>query len=495
MTTGDAHKGFHARFEITQPGVLSRAVDRETGAPVLVRQCGGAVGWHRDVEAAACARALVREPVAGLRRVVFVGDAVVFEDTPGPSHDGPMPLRDAAECALQACEIAASLVARGYAHLSFTEHGLDVGYLDGRPAVRFTVPPPEARLRPPFGQRFWARIDWASFGRRASAPPEMILAASVCCLFFELAPDAYVGARRRDATGDGPAGLRARFERWIGSRDEKSTTPSEPLARLSRYCHDANGERAEAVDPSTVYTLDAVAKWLAEVIDTPEARARVEALSRLAPTRLVYDWDAIAADGESRLSRDDRWSDRYIALPLAEAHHQRASALWARGDFEAALTAVNRALALDRIEPYLVTRSVVLAALGRVGEARFAIDAAFDAIEARRRRDEADTSRGYSAVESVPDHDPDDAERARTHAARGAVALRERRPDAALADLETATRMDPTNAQHRWLLAQCLVRLGRRDEAIVRAKESLTRDPSEARRARYARLFGEAPTP
>lgn len=487
LAVGDLFAG---RFEITEVGPACRAIDRETGAHVLLRQRASEVSWRHDVDAEACARVLAAMPVAHVRRVVFVGAGVVFEDAPGPRYEGAMPLRDAAECALQCCEVAAAIRAIGYENLSFVGSDLEAGTLDGRPSVRFTAPslarrgatPPRQGTAPPRFQ--------PPFLRRSEGWQEACAAASACCVLFNLSPEAYVRSGPAEAErADGPEGLRARLEQRRASR---SAAVDPVIELLSRYCFSRDDWRGNVIDARLTFTVAAVAKLLADVIGTPDARARAEAVERTKPGRLTCDWDAIASDGEALLSRaEPRWKP-YIALPLAEAHHQRASVQWARGDLEGALTAVNRALALDRALPYLVTRSVVLAALGRVGEARYAIDAAFEAIAALEARDQAIRERGYERYEPIPMYVPDDAERARAFAARGTIALREKRAREALSDLEEAVRLAPSSARYRWSLASCLARLERRDEAITHARRSLELDPTEARRARYERLFGTA---
>lgn len=479
---------FASRFEITEVGPVWRAIDRETGAAVLVRPRASEVSWRHDVDAEACARALAASPVAHVRRVVFVGEGVVFEDAPGPRYEGAMPIRDAAECALQCCEVAAAIRAIGYERLTFNRLDLEAGTLDGRPSVRFTVPSLARRGATPPRQGTAPARFLPLFPRRSEGWEEACVAASACCVLFNLSPEAYVRAGPDEAErADGAEGLRARLARRRASRD---AAVDPVIERLSRYCFSLDDCREEAIDPRLTFTVAAVAKLLADVIGTPDARARAEAVERAQRGRLTYDWDAIATDGEAQLSRAAPQRKLYIALPLAEAHHQRASALWARGDLDGALTAVNRALALDRALPYLVTRSVVLADLNRVGEARYAIDAAFEAIDALTLRDQAIRERGYAPLERVPTYVPDDAERARAFAARGAIALREKRPREALSDLEEAVRRAPSNARYRWSLASCLARLERRDEAITHARSSLALDPTEARRARYERLFG-----
>lgn len=457
------------RFEITSEGALCKAVDRERGAGVLVRPSSGATRWPEEVDATTVARHLQREPIEGTRPVVWVDECVVFADAPAPRCDGAMPLVDAARCALRACEIAAELFSLGFDALSFNEVSLAAGYLEGRPAVLFTVPAPYQRRTMPCRNRFFPNLrsseEWEG---------ETLLAALACCLFFELAPDAYPRAVDPKKTGFGAAALLARLKL---RREEKA--PVNPhLALLSRGCGEQTEQRPEERAPGRIAE---VARALAELIDTSEARARAEAIERIPKRALRYDWDAIAAWGD-RL--EDSRSNTYVAPALGEAHHQRACAAWERGDLELALRAVNRAIDVDRIAPYLVTRALVLLALKRVGEARHAIDAAHELIEAFDRDAQVQGRFGWTTP-----YVPDDAMRARAFATRARISLAEGDAKSALRDYEEAVRVMPSNARYRWSLAMVLRKLGRDDDAHAQARAALELDPSDASRARYERHF------
>lgn len=200
-------------------------------------------------------------------------------------------------------------------------------------------------------------------------------------MFFELAPDAYVRVVDPQETGFGPAALLAR----LGLR-RAAKTPSNPqFALLSRGCYAPSHGRPPEPPPERV--ID-VARALAELLDTPEARARAEAIEHPPKRSIRDDWDAVAA--------------------------------WARGEAELALRAVNRALDVERIAPYLVTRAVVLLALGRVGEARYAIDAAHELHAAFDRGAPAP-----SPLSAQEPYVPDDATRSRAFATRARISLAE----------------------------------------------------------------------
>ncbi len=460
------------RFEITSEGALCEAVDRERGAGVLVRPSSGATRWPEDVDAITVARHLQREPIEGTRPVVWVDECVVFADTPAPKCDGAMPLVDAAQCALRACEIAAELFSLGFDALSFNEKSLAAGYLDGRPAVLFTVPAPYQRRAMPCRDRFFPNLrsseEWEG---------ETLLAALVCCLFFALAPAAYSRAIDPTKTGFGAAALLAR----LNLRREEKAPVNPHLALLSRGCGEQTEQRPEERAPGRIAE---VARALAELVDTPDARARAAAIKRIPKRALRYDWDAIAAWGDRLLARGGQGAGEYVTPALGEAHHQRACAAWERGDFELALRAVNRAIDVERIAPYLVTRALVLIALGRVGEARYAVDAAHELIAAYGH-DAAEPSRFGWTTPYVPD----DAMRGRAFATRARVTLAEGDVAGALRDYAEAVRRVPSNARYRWSLALVLRKLGRDDDAQKQAREALRLDPSDASRARYERHF------
>lgn len=461
---------YAGRYVITSVGSLCTAMHKDSGAEALVRPPSDAIRWPEDVDATSIARHLQESPIEGVRPVVWVDEGVVFDDGPIPTRDGAMPVVDAALCALRACEIAAELFSWGFDALSFNAKGLAAGYLGGRPAVLFTVPPPFERRVTPWRDRFFPHVrsgvEWKG---------ETLLAPVLCAMFFELAPDAYARAINPTETGFGPAALLAR----LGLRRAAKEPVNPHLALLSRGCYEFSQRPSSEPGPERIVE---VARALAELIDTPDARARAEAVESLPRRSLRYDWDAIAAWGDRLLASEDKHSHEYVMLALGEAHHQRACAAWERGDFELALRAVNRAIEVERLAPYLVTRALVLLALKRVGEARYAIDAAHELIAAY------DRDPGASVRWTEP-YVPDDAMRGRAYATRGRISLAERDPSRALDDYEKAVRVSPESARYRWSLAMVLRKLGRADEALKHAQEAQRLDPSDASRARFERCF------
>ncbi len=439
---------------------------------MLVRPPGDAIRWPEDVNATTVARHLQRAPIEGTRPVVWVDDGVVFADAPTPTCDGAMPVADAALCALRACEIAAELSSLGFDELSFNAESLAAGYLDGAPAVLFTVPPPLQRRAMHCRDRFYPNVrspgEWKG---------EALLAPLLCCMFFELAPDAYVRVVDPTETGFGPAALLAR----LGLRRAAKTPPDPQLALLSRGCYSPSQKRPPEPGPERV--ID-VARALAALLDTPEAKARAEAIKHVPKRSLRHERDAVAAWGDRLLAREDRHSHAYVVPALAEAHHQRACAAWARGDAELALRAVNRALDVERIAPYLVTRAVVLLALGRIGEARYAIDAAHELLAAFDR-----DAPVPSRVSLQEPYVPDGVTRSRAFATRARISLAEGEVSRAAEDYAEAVRRSPSNARYRWSLAMTLRKLGRSDDALEHAREALRLDASDASRARYERHF------
>jgi tetratricopeptide (TPR) repeat protein len=454
-----------------------RGVDRTTGRPVLIEPRGGARTWADDFAREAAARRVADLASPLTAPVLHVGPGVVYaEPAPGLPR-GTFSSAEAAELTLQACVLAYELRAAGSGTGAFDPHNLRVIEDGGQHRIHWIAPGARDLAHFALQGRYQAlrpRLDalWR-------ADPGRITAWYFLDFFVALQPS--------------------------GALD----FASPEIAALLRMHHDPEAPLPE--HPAALAGL-----LLPIAPPSSELTARVKALQKLQEVKgRGLDWDLVVADGEAELAGASERDRDYLRLPLAAAYHQRASRAWAAGELADALRDVERALALDKpFLPYHTTRAILLDGLGRGAEAKAELD---EAIPQTPPEPEVVTWRRHSDA-------PSPAERARAHAARGRIALREGAfaeaerhlatamdlaPTAlyahtlgaaryALGDIVGAAQaeqasidLDPNEPRYRWALIGSLRKLGRHDEAKAHADEILNRWPDDtAHRDKFTKLFG-----
>lgn len=262
--------------------------------------------------------------------------------------------------------------------------------------------------------------------------------------------------------------------------------------------------------------------------DPGDWHPRVAAMPRVAAVRERRDWDRLIGLGEEERAAGRRPDNPYVCYPLAAAYHQRACAAYARGDRDAALCDVERALSLDRWPRYLVTRGVLRAALGDPEGACSDYDVAVSLARAPAPP-ESEAARDPDLVSPWEWPGAEPVEGARAHYARGVARYWKGDVAGAREDLEEALqaimiasqegfsaasspelsdleirvrralvpvyrdlfRAAPSEPQWRWALARTLLALGREEEARAEADRILAQSPGDARaRRRHERMFG-----
>lgn len=466
--------------EFREDDLWTFAVDHRTGARVRLLDTGKEFWrWADDLWIEAIARHVA---AAGWSTVpiVHVGPGVVFAEPP-PVGRPRLPPAQAAACALAACEVVAGL------------HAMGCGGQGGSNRADLPMPldfgPHNLRLSQ--GTDGWS-IAW-------------IVPSSSNLWILE--PERRGVANDPDPVAHDLARL-ADFYLSLAPRRPGHPPAVDALRRIRAgqpICRD----------------VAALARLLLTFVADPGAwEARVAALpvvTALPPPAL--DWDLVIADGERRLPRLVPRQRDYTAFPLAAAYHQRATSATPRAP-DVALRDIDRALELDPIAPYHTTRAVLLDRLGRRDDARAAIAAAF----ARPELTPAPRVAGEVITVAPRWLSLDDRERARSHATRGTIARRD--GDLALAERDLrrafelaptaahahalaavhyargeldsaaalegrAVELEPASACYRWDLVISLIRLGRRDEALLHARKVLAVESFDpTRRARLQALLG-----
>jgi len=386
--------------------------DRQTGQRVYIHPRGFTYAWVHDLAIETVAQRVKALALRHTVPVLHVGPGIVYAAPPPAARRPSLPLEAAAACAQQACDVAARLHEQGCGRLSFGPSHLRLVQESGDWQIRWLVPgEPELDLLEALeiADDRTAEVDHPRWRWPYVAPIPYDLWQLAFFFFSLLAPDARTG---RDLDAD----------------------RREALRMLMRI-RDEGPEAAGLHDAATMAGLFAL------LARSPTLSAKPLPVVRVFP-RLYPDWDEVIVDGEALLKEirleakqgSDLDASEHIQLPLAAAYHQRASRSWARGDLEAALGDVDRALELDDHAPYHTTRAVLLDALGRRAEARAAISTAFE-VDARP---EETWSGGHEV-----DVDKN-VERARAHLTRGIIALREGSVDLAEADVCKAEELHRT---------------------------------------------------
>lgn len=434
-------------------------IDRETQQPVLISpRSRHPWEWSGELVSEAAARAVAAMRSPWIVPLLHVGPGIVYA-VPPPSRPYPtLPLRDAARCAVQACEVLAGLHALG--------------------------------VCPSFGTRSLRLTQDADGWRIAWLVPSL---------------DALVLIDRV-------------HERLAGTEDDEVEEHLAPgmfvrrdVQQVVRFLTALLG--GTQVDIPACASAAELARILAPWTESPDVAAAIDAWPVVTqPRRRAIDWDAVIAESEAHARNE------YIDLALASAYHQRACRSFAAGDRDAALADVERALARDPAIDYRTTRAVILDRLARRKEARREVKATLAAAAKHEpvRRDKdgviigrnppldpAQHARAHATAGLFAMHDGDVA--AAQHALRAAVALHPAAASchalgAALYALDDvagaaewearAVELDPHDSRFRWALVVSLRRLGRHAEAIEHARALLRDEPDDpAHRARFARLF------
>jgi hypothetical protein len=396
-------------------GLWLHGSDRQSGARVLIHPRSYPHTWTDDLATEAVARTVQSLALPYTVPVLHVGPGIVFAEPP-PARPWPsLGIEAAATCALQACEVVAHLRARGCGSMGFGPSHLRLVEKDGHWQIRWLVPGfeavdlYEALAKDHDRERGYPR----SQGSIGPIERDIWLIAS---FFFSL------------LAADHPAG------------ETLGPAPREAFRTLRRIREE--GPVAAGIEDGA--SLAGIFAVLACVPSTRiEGFPVVRALSRVFP-----DWNVVIADGEEFLKSDPRHrNEDHVKLPLATAYHQRASRAWARGEREAALADVDRALELDDHAPYHTTRAVLLDALNRRDEALAAIAMAFT-------MDAGAKERGFwTPDEQAAREKARNAERARAHLTRGLLALRAGSLDEAEADVRRADELAPSALSTRALAA------------------------------------------
>jgi tetratricopeptide (TPR) repeat protein len=410
-------------FDQIAPGLSPKdgywiaGIERRTGARVQIHPRSGLALWAWDLAIEAVARRVQALALPYTLPVLHVGPGVVFAAPPLVQPRPSLAIEEAAACALQACEATAHLHAQGCGPLVFGPSHLRLVEESGEWQIRWRVPGvvdldmfealevSDDRSREQAHQRWQSDVD----------PIERDLWQIAFFFFSLLAADAQRGEALDPERG-------------------------EVLRTLTRI-------RDEGPSASTIHDAASMAGLFVVLARLPAMRAEALPVVRVLP-RLYPDWDMVIAEGEAWLASESErlrriWLE-HIQLPLAVAYHQRASRAWARGDLDAALGDVDRALALDDHAPYHTTRAVLLDALDRRAEALAAISAAFE-VDARPREE------GWLAMDE--DDTPKNVEQARAHLTRGLIALRDGSLEQAESDIRRAEKLDATPLSARALAA------------------------------------------
>ncbi|MRG98622.1 hypothetical protein [Polyangium spumosum] len=390
--------------------------DRQSGARVLVHPRSYPYTWTDDLATEAVARTVQSLALPYTVPVLHVGPGIVFAEPPPVRPWPSLGIEAAATCALQTCEVAAHLHARGCGPLLFGPSHLRLVEKDGHWQIRWLVPGfeavdmYEARAKDHERERAHSRL----LGSSASIERDVGLIAGFFVSLLAAVPP---------------------------PEEILDPAPREAFRTLRRI-------REEGPEAAGVKDAASLAGIFAVLARVPSTRIQGFPVVRALP-RVFPDWDIVITDGEELLKpgslpRDDRG---YVKLPLATAYHQRASRAWARGEHEAALADVERALELDDRAPYHTTRAVLLDTLHRRAEAIAAIAMAFTMdAEAKERGI-------WNNYERSGRGNAKDVERARAYLTRGLLVLRAGSLDEAEADVRRADELAPSALSKRALAA------------------------------------------
>lgn len=383
------------------PADQERGIDVESGAPVLVYplQSKWAVGKllaQEKNETTARLASTLDSP--WLLPVLLSTPRVVFAVPPPATRPAaPLSLPEAVECLLQLCDVLSRAHAAGIVGVGADIHDVRVHSENG--AWRITVVLPHL---PPRGR-----------SSHADLPP------------YTLTPV------RRDLW----TAVSFFLHLLAGHAPEANDRFRDPEPPLPPFGDDAAHALLSALlsDQETIPGIPDVAS-LAERM-RPLARvpsdwqSRVAAMPRVTSVSTPHDWDRLIELGEAeRLTCEDTRL-AYVTYPLAAAYHQRALVARARGDLDAAVRDLDKAVSVDTCARYYVTRGVVRAARGDHEGALSDYEVAVVAADAKEPTD------GVSEWAWQPPHP---LERARARYARGVARYSKGDLPGACDDLQSA---------------------------------------------------------
>lgn len=296
-----------------------------------------------------------------IAKIASARSPVAYQREPLPTRpDRPLSIAQAAECATQVCVVLAELHARGWVGLSHAARSIRV-FRDEHERWRAEVVVPPM----PDDGRFVssrAMFERARDGERAPVDRDLY---SVLELFLDLLAG-FVPMERNIPVGISPP------------RFELPETLSSDADRVLRALH---GGKPAAACPRDAATLAAV---FASLTDRPsEWTETIASLPRARPEVLARDWKQLCELGERSLRRLSKRDEGYpyIALPLANAWHQRAVEQYEAKSFSDALESVRRSIELDRFPRYITTKGTIQCAMGKYTSAITTFGAALESVQ------------------------------------------------------------------------------------------------------------------
>jgi tetratricopeptide (TPR) repeat protein len=282
------------------------------------------------------------------------------------------------------------------------------------------------------------------------------------------------------AADRGAPGAQGALLRVAEDRAQPAIVRASALQRLGRYLSAATlpAVRNALNDPDPMVRSAAV-----NALAGADAATRAQLLSRLLgdPVRLVRmdAARALAGEAEARLAPDDRKRlesalEEYVAAQRfnadrPEAHTSLGTLEATRGRDAEAVAAYRKALALD---PTYVQAALNLA----------------DLYRAVAREDEAERTL-RAGLKRSPQSAP-------VHHALGLALVRQKRTDAALAELATAAKLAPEEPRFAYVYGVALYDTGKRGEAMKVLQSALARHPYDREilfaLATYERAAGDA---
>ncbi len=425
------------------------------------------------------ARAAMRVESPWLSRVLSASPVVRYADPPGPARpERPLSLADAAVCALQLCDAVSRLNAEGWWGLDPTPENVRVIPEAAGWRVNLVVP------HPPLRWRFGAALLRSEHEFTAGADTDVVAILNV---LRDLV----------DGVTPPTQGFAPRLFEYL----------ARPLpAELPPVFHATTTAPEAAV---TFTDVAALAQALLPIAGSPASwTERVATMPRLQTLRRRVDWTLLTDLGERDVAEAHQERVRasptllFMSYPLAAAWHQRAGIAYEAGDLELALRCVARAIELDaECARYRVTEGSLLAARGDLPGAA---DAYSRSLEVQRTAEgfygRAVTRHRLGDVEGANADllaaAPSPAKTARMAASGappaelpGGVSRLIRQAQVAVSRAMIAKGDESA----RFLLANVLLILGRREEALTEARQALAEHPRDAlARDHFARLFGAA---
>lgn len=296
-----------------------------------------------QLESAARAAASIDRP--WIAKIASAKQPIAYACEPLQSRpDAPLSVEQAAECATQVCVVLAELHARGWVGLSHDTRAIRV-LRDERDRERWraevVVPPMPRELRFVESRVELEREDYWSL------PLVDRDLCNVVAFFVDL------------LAGYVPQ------ERWRPTTPTKFALPTtltrdalRALRALQRGTHVNSCPRNAATLAAIFASLTPdPAAWSETIASLPHAR----------PLELTRDWKRLCALGEAEreeVSRHNKDKYPYVALPLANAWHQRAVELYEARQWSDALECIDRCIEIDPFARYITTKGTIQWAAG-----------------------------------------------------------------------------------------------------------------------------------